>query len=457
MRLFDYHNVYFIGIGGIGMSALARWFAAHGITVAGYDRTATILTNELANAGMTIVYEDSPELIPTEFAVENTLVVYTPAIPANHRQLNWFRKNGYRVEKRAAVLGLISRTLFTIGIAGTHGKTTTSSMLAHILYHAGKDMTAFLGGIAVNYQSNWFQQGDSKQAVAVMEADEYDRSFLQLAPRMAVITSVDEDHLDIYQGHEDLLAAFKEYAALLPVDAPIIINEEAQQALQLPQALTYGDQAEVRAANSQIKAGRYYFDYVGPDGRITDIPLTMPGKHNMHNALAAITAARQVGVDDEQIKAAMAAYRGVHRRFEYIIDKPECVFVDDYAHHPAEITAFIGGLRELYPQQKIMIIFQPHLYSRTRDLAGDFARSLDLADTVVLLDIYPAREAPLPGVTSRIILERMQLADKHLLSREETLQFIAEQQPAVLATVGAGDIDTLVPEIKDLLTKTCMT
>jgi len=353
--------------------------------------------------------------------------------PARHRQLNWFINNGYQVEKRAAVLGSISRSLFTVGVAGTHGKTTTSAMLAHILYHAGKDMTAFLGGIAVNYQSNWFQQGDSKQAVAVMEADEYDRSFLQLSPQMTIITSVDEDHLDIYQGRDDLLAAFRAYAGLLPADALCIISEEAQQALQLPQVLTYGHRGDIRAANLQNISGRYYFDYTYPDGRIAGIPLTMPGRHNMHNALAAITAARQVGVDDEQIKAAMAAYRGVRRRFEYIIDKPECVFVDDYAHHPAEIAAFIGAMRDLYPQQKIMVIFQPHLYSRTRDLATDFARSLDLADTVVLLEIYPARETPVPGVSSKIILERMKLADKHLLSREETLRFIAEHRHPCLA------------------------
>lgn len=453
MSSFNQHNVFFIGIGGIGMSALARWFKAAGHRVAGYDKTATALTAQLVNEGIDVHYQDNTALIPSDFRVDNTLVVYTPAIPAQHHQYQHFMAQGYAVKKRAEVLGEISAGMFTIAVAGTHGKTTTSSMIAHILKSAGVDTTAFLGGIATNYHTNLLL-GETPEAVAVMEADEYNRSFLQLSPNIEVITATDADHLDVYGDKEEMLSAYKLFAGRLLPDGQCIVAAKAQQALQLPEALVYGDDGGIHAANLRVTGNRYRFDYVNGTHSINDIQLNLPGRHNAENALAAITVATAVGVGEAKIREAFATYQGVKRRFEYVLELPEITFIDDYAHHPAEVAGFIGTLRELYPNRFIQVIFQPHLYSRTRDFAAGFAASLSQADSVVLMDIYPAREEPIPGVTSGLILEKLDLADKALMNSGEILEMLAGKQPQVLATVGAGDIDKLVPQIKEVITKT---
>ncbi len=453
MNNLDYHNVFFIGIGGIGMSALARWFKANGQTVAGYDKTATGLTAQLIEEGIEVHYQDDITHIPQAFTKDNTLVVYTPAIPATHRQYTYFADQGYVVKKRAEVLGLLSAGMFTVAVAGTHGKTTTSSMIAHILKSAGIDTTAFLGGIAVNYATNLLR-AETSTAVAVIEADEYDRSFLQLAPDIEVITSVDADHLDIYGSADEMLVAYRQFAGSLPAAGKCIVAAKAQDRLQVNGATVYGEGSEIYAYNLRLAGGRYHFDYVNGTQKISTIPLALPGRHNAENAVAAITVATSLGVGEAAIKKAFATYRGVKRRFEYVLELPEMVFIDDYAHHPAEVAGFIGALRELYPDKFIQVIFQPHLYSRTRDFAAEFAASLNQADSVILMDIYPAREEPIAGVTSTLILEKIKLADKALMTADEILAMLPARQPQVLATVGAGDIDKLVPQIKDVITKT---
>ncbi len=453
MNSLDYHNVFFIGIGGIGMSALARWFKANGQTVEGYDKTATGLTAQLIEEGIEVHYQDDITHIPQAFTKDNTLVVYTPAIPARHSQYTYFVDQGYVVKKRAEVLGLLSAGMFTVAVAGTHGKTTTSSMIAHILKSAGIDTTAFLGGIAVNYATNLLL-AETSAAVAVIEADEYDRSFLQLAPDIEVITSVDADHLDSYGGEDEMLAAYQQFAGKLAAAGKCIVAAKAQDRLQVNGATVYGEGSRIYANNLRLAGGRYHFDYVKETQKISTIPLALPGRHNAENAVAAITVATSLGVGEAAIKKAFATYRGVKRRFEYVLELPEMVFIDDYAHHPAEVAGFIGALRELYPDKFIQVIFQPHLYSRTRDFAAEFAASLSQADSVILMDIYPAREAPIAGVTSALILERIRLADKALMTTEEILAMLPAKQPQVLATVGAGDIDKLVPQIKDVITKT---
>lgn len=453
MKGFSKHNVFFVGIGGIGMSALARWFNAKGFEVIGYDKTATKLTQTLFEEGIMVHYEDSLELIPDSFTHDNTLVVYTPAIPDNHSQLNYFIDNGYEIKKRAAVLGMISATMFTVAVAGTHGKTTTSSMLAHILKDSGVDTTAFLGGIATNYNSNLLL-GKSDQAIAVIEADEYDRSFLQLSPDIEIIISVDADHLDIYGDKDGMLDSYKLFYDRLQADGKCLISAKAQETLKLEDVETYGIHGQITATNLRIEQGRYKFDYVNGTHKIEDIQLNLPGEHNTENAIAAIAVATSLGVEDAKIKNAFESFKGIKRRFEYVLELPELTFVDDYAHHPAEIAAFIKTLKAMYPEQYIQVIFQPHLFTRTRDFADEFAASLSIADSVILMDIYPARELPIEGVTAEIILDKIEIDSKKLMSRDEILSMLEKQQPEVLATIGAGSIDTLVPEIKELITKT---
>lgn len=446
------HNVFFIGIGGIGMSALARWFKAKGHEVVGYDKTSTSLTGQLLEEGIVIHYMDAAQLIPEDFTTENTLVIYTPAIPTDHQELNYFIANGYEVKKRSEILGQISNEMFSVAVAGTHGKTTTSSMIAHILHEAGLDTTAFLGGIAANFNSNLLL-GKTREAVAVIEADEYDRSFLRLAPNIEVITSADADHLDIYGDHAGMLEAYQEFSEKLKPEGKVFVSEKAQEQLQLDGVRVYGPNSAIKAVNVRVRGNRYVIDYRSPEHHIEDIQLNLPGYHNTENALAAITVALELGLEPEAIKEALKTFRGIKRRFEYVIDEPEFKYIDDYAHHPAEVAAFITTLRDLYPEHYVQVIFQPHLFSRTQDFAQEFAKSLDLADNVVLMDIYPARELPIPGVTSEIILDQVNKAEKSLLPREAIGAYVKETKPDVLATVGAGNIDTLVPELKELLTK----
>ena len=450
---FTKNRIFFIGIGGIGMSALARWFNAHQFTVVGYDKTSTVLTKTLESEGISIHYDDQIAEIPANFDVASTLVVYTPAVPKNHSQLNYFLERGFEIKKRAEVLGIISSSFYSIGIAGTHGKTTTSTMLAHILHHAGLDTTAFLGGISANFESNLLL-GKTEKAVAVIEADEYDRSFLQLTPDIEVITSTDPDHLDIYGDEAGMLESYKAYTDCLKENGKRYIAVKAQQKLAVREAITYGNSGTIQAKNLRIEGNRFYIDYSHEAQRINNIQLNLPGDHNTENALVAIAVALSLGISDDAIKAAMIDFKGIKRRFEYIIDEVNLKFIDDYAHHPEEVAAFVKTLRKLYPEKYIEVIFQPHLFSRTQDFAAQFAASLSLADSVILMDIYPAREEPIPGVTSNLIYDLVTAEKKQLLSREEICETVADNRPEVLATVGAGNIDTLVPELKESLTKT---
>ena len=447
------HNIFFIGIGGIGMSALARWFNANNFEVLGYDKTATNLTNKLIEEGISVYLDDSLNRIPKSFRPDNTLVIYTPAIPASQCQLQYFLDNNFEVKKRAEVLGIISENMFTVAVAGTHGKTTTSSMIAHILKFSGVDTTAFIGGISTNYNTNLIL-GKTAEAIAVIEADEYDKSFLQLSPDIEVITSVDADHLDIYGDEENMRTSFKQFHQRLKVGGKCIISSKAQDALQLDDVYTYGNDAKISANNLHLEAGKYRFDYVNGTRKIEDIQLNLPGEYNAENAIAAITVATSLGVTDANIVAAFESFKGVKRRFEYILEIPEVTFIDDYAHHPTEIEAFIGTLKSLYPDKFIQVIFQPHLYSRTRDFSDAFATSLSLADSVILTAIYPAREEPIAGITSELILSKIKIKDKKLLSEKKILEQLSNKLPDVLATIGAGSIDKLVPKIKNLITKT---
>ncbi len=447
MNLNDIKKAYFIGIGGIGMSALARYFNFNGVEVHGYDRTESPLTRKLEQEGMAIHYEEDLGAIPDQL----DLVVFTPAIPATHKELQYFRGNGFAVKKRAEVLGIISRSKKTAAVAGTHGKTTTSSMLAHLLRASEVPVTAFLGGIARNFDSN-FVWGDSDWVV--VEADEYDRSFLHLHPDAAVIMSMDADHLDIYGDQEALHeTGFAAFARQLKPGGRLWVQEKWEAALSGIQAIgTFGIEAgEVQAGNIRIAEGYFVFDYKNGETILEGLKLPMPGRHNVENATAAITLALHIGARPEKIGEALQSFQGIARRFDFIVRKEGQVYIDDYAHHPSELKAAIGAARTFYPGRRITGVFQPHLYSRTRDFADGFAEALDLLDEAILLDIYPAREEPLPGVDSAMLLQRMKLKNKELLSKEQVLDKIKKEQPEVLMTLGAGDIDRLVAPIKDLL------
>jgi UDP-N-acetylmuramate--alanine ligase len=451
MNVLDKHIVYFIGIGGIGMSALARWFNAQGHEVLGYDKTSTPLTKALENEGMIIHYKDNISFIPKESNPSNTLVIYTPAVPKSHSELIFFEQKEFDILKRSAVLGAISKNYYTVAVAGTHGKTTTSSMIAHLLNFAGIDTTAFLGGIATNFNSNLLI-GKTPEAIAVVEADEYDRSFLQLSPNIEVITSTDPDHLDIYGDASEMKSSFAEFIQRLQKDGQLLASDKVDNSLLDSETMIYGlGSGTIKAENIRI-SDCYTFDFNDGDTEIKDIELFVPGFHNTENAVAAIKIALMLGVKPDIIRGGMAAYKGVKRRFEYIIKK-DFVFIDDYAHHPEELRAFISSVRAMYPEQTIKVIFQPHLFSRTNDFHEEFAKSLDLADEIVLLDIYPARELPMEGVTSHMISEKMLKKAKHM-SFDEVIEELKVEKPQVLATLGAGDIDQLVPEIKQILTET---
>ncbi len=448
-------SVYLIGIGGIGMSALARYFQAAGAQVGGYDRTPTPLTRELEAAGMAIHYQEDLTALPREV----DLVVYTPAIPADHAELRYFREHGYRVVKRSDVLQWITQRSFNICVAGTHGKTTITTMVAHLLRDSGYGCNAFLGGISVNYGTNFWSD---PRNVFVIEADEYDRSFLKLSPDVAVITAMDPDHLDIYGTGEAVEEAFVSFSRRLKTGGLLICREglARDRDLQAPRRLTYrlaGETAAVHARNLTVRDGRYCFDVVLPDRTIEQVELHMGGLHNVENSLAAIAVADSLGIDAAAIRKAVAGFRGVKRRFEYVFREGNQVFIDDYAHHPAELDALIAGVRSLFGSRKCTVIFQPHLFTRTRDLAEGFAAALDRADEVILLPIYPAREQPLAGVSSELIASKMKNPRHRVMDRGALLDWLGSSyvtaNPAggVLVSAGAGDIDTLVQPICGML------
>ncbi|MCX6290430.1 MAG: UDP-N-acetylmuramate--L-alanine ligase [Bacteroidetes bacterium] len=457
----DIEHVYFIGIGGIGMSALARYFKAQGKSVSGYDKTSTELTNELIDEGMEVHFTDDIHRVSASvrnalFAVHNTLVVFTPAIPKDHQELNYFIDNNFMVKKRSEVLGLITEGSFTIAVAGTHGKTTTSSMIAHILRSAGVNSTAFLGGISKNYHSNLIvSKDDSKKNIFVVEADEYDRSFLTLHPDIAVITSMDADHLDVYGDKKFLEDSYRLFARQLKPGGKLIYKKDLPLGdLDLPHAeYSLTGNGDYSASGIRIDRHRYHFNWNNSSSSIPDLSSEMPGLHNVENAVAAIAAAKQLGISSEKISEAIHSYKGVKRRFDYQFQNEQVVYIDDYAHHPEELRACISSVRELYPGKKITGIFQPHLYSRTRDFAVGFAKSLSLLDALILLDIYPARELPIEGVTSQMIFEKISIPDKIICSKEEVLDELKKRNPDVLLTLGAGDIDQLVSPVRHYLEK----
>lgn len=445
MDLNQIHNVYFVGIGGIGMSALARYFKFIGKNVAGYDKTPTHLTDELKAEGIAIHFEDKVELIALPFLnKENTLVVVTPAVPKNHLQWNYFLNNGFVVKKRAEVLGIITKDTYCFAVAGTHGKTTTSSILGHVLYESGLDVTAFLGGIVENYNSNLIGSG---KTITVVEADEFDRSFLHLHPNIACITSMDADHLDIYGDTASIEASFREFADKVEDKKHLFVTNG------LPlEGVTVGvNEGEFSATNIRIENGWYVFDVVTPYERITDLKFALPGHHNLTNALLALAMARTYGVPSDDIRKALESFKGVKRRFSYQIKKQNLVYIDDYAHHPTEINAVYQAVSELYPDKKVLAVFQPHLFSRTRDFADGFAKSLSAFENIVLLDIYPARELPIEGITSKWLLEKIENPNKKLVAKSDLITLLKMSDADVIVTIGAGDIGEMVPEIKKVL------
>jgi len=439
------HNVYFIGIGGIGMSALARYFQNVGKKVSGYDKTPTMLTDELIAAGMDIHFEDNINLIPADFYTENTLVIVTPAVPVTHSEWNYFVEREYTIKKRAEVLGIITKDTFCFAVAGTHGKTTTSSILGHILYESGADVTAFLGGIVENYHSNLIGTG---KTVTVVEADEFDRSFLHLHPNIACVTSMDADHLDIYGDKAAIEDSFREFADKVQDKSNLFVPK----GMDLEGVtIAINDEASFKACNIRIENSSYVFDVQTPSETISNIAFGLPGHHNLMNALMALAMAKTYGTSSEAIKSALATFKGVQRRFSHQIKTDRLVYIDDYAHHPTEINAVHQAVRELYPNQKVLAVFQPHLFSRTKDFADDFAKSLSQFDEVLLMDIYPARELPIPGITSSWLLEKMTNSNKKLVSKEQLIGAIKESNAKVIVTIGAGDIGELVPSIKKAL------
>lgn len=440
MDLNNIQRVYFIGIGGIGMSAIARFFNEKGVQVSGYDRSITVLTKKLETEGMQIHYKDDVN----EVDKDANLVVYTPAIPAAHTELQWYRDNGYEVVKRSDVLQEITRSMFAITVAGTHGKTTVSTMIAHLLTDSGYGCNAFLGGISVNYSKNFWS---SEKQVAVIEADEYDRSFLKLSPDVAVLTAMDADHLDIYGTPEAMEDAFIQYTHNIKPNGTLIArfglhrNKELNATNKLLYSLQ-NDAANAYAANIRMHNGGYEFDVMQQDWMIDNISLHIGGMHNVENAVAAITVAHLLGIDADKIKAAMANFQGIKRRFEYVVKNDKIVYIDDYAHHPEELRALISSAKALFPGKRCTVVFQPHLFTRTRDLADGFAESLSLADEVILLPIYPARELPIEGVSSEMIAAKMTVPVT-IVPKEKVVEFLGVKDLPLLITAGAGDIDQL--------------
>lgn len=451
-----YKNIYFIGIGGIGMSNLARYFLIKGARVGGYDKTETDLTRSLEAEGALIHYEDSTSFIPNDFFdLSNTLIVYTPAVPNTHNELNYFRDKGFQIVKRAQLLGEITKFSHAICIAGTHGKTTVSSMVAHLFKQSHLDCNAFLGGILKNYNSNLLLS--EKSNFTVVEADEYDRSFHSLQPHIAIITSADPDHLDIYGTEEAYLESFEKFSSLIRANGHLILKQGTKITPKVEKSVkvwSYSEsQGDFHAENVRIENGDIIFNFVSPRGVIKDIILGVPVKINIENSIAAMAAAELSGATPEEIKAAMGSFRGVKRRFEIHLKTSQVVYIDDYAHHPQELKAAIISIKTLYPGKKLTAVFQPHLYSRTRDFADDFGESLSLADDVILLNIYPAREEPIEGVSSEIIYNKIKSSEKQLIDKSKLIDLIRNKQPELLVTFGAGDIDKMVPVIKEILSE----
>ncbi|MDI5948998.1 UDP-N-acetylmuramate--L-alanine ligase [Flavobacterium sp. LB2P84] len=448
MNLNQIHNVYFIGIGGIGMSNLARYFKNLGKNVSGYDKTPSALTNELIESGISIHFEDSIDAIPKDFYIENTLVIITPAVPKTHSEWNYFLERDFQVKKRAEVLGIITKDTFCFAVAGTHGKTTTSGILGHILNESGADVTAFIGGIVENYNSNLIGNG---KTVTVVEADEFDRSFLHLHPNIACITSMDADHLDIYGTSEAIEESFLEFASKIEDKSNLFITKE------LPlEGVTcaVNEDAVFKAFNVRIGNGSYVFDVQTPTEVIKDLHFGLPGRHNLMNALMAIAMAKLFGTPTDAIAKAIASFQGIKRRFSYQIKTEAKVYIDDYAHHPTEINAVHQAVRELYPNQKVLAIFQPHLFSRTRDFADDFAKSLSSFDDIILLDIYPARELPMEGINSQWLMDKMTNNHKKIVNKGDLIASILASDASIIVTIGAGDIGELVPSIKKAINET---
>ncbi len=455
MKLEQYDSVYFLGIGGIGMSAIARWFKHKGMRVAGYDRTPTPLTHELIEEGMEIHFDDKIEFLPGYINKTKTLVVFTPAIPKNHLEHAYLKEQGFTILKRSEVLGLLTKNYKTVAVAGTHGKTTTSSLIAHILKSAGVNMVGFLGGITSNYDSNLVMHGEvNEKTIVVVEADEFDRSFLRLFPEIAVVTSADADHLDIYGDHASMLVSFKDFIKQINTKGSLIIHESIEkltEGINVSKG-TYGmSQGQFFASNINAKSGFFEFDLHGFGKKIEKIQLGVPGFHNMENAIAAMLVALKLGVDEKTIREALHSFKGVKRRFEFIIKRDDLVYIDDYAHHPTEIEAFLTSLKSMYKGKKITVVFQPHLFTRTRDFAEGFSKSLSLADEVLLMDIYPAREEPIPGVTSDMLFKDITSSVKIRCGKSDVMQKLEDLDIEVLATVGAGDIDTFVKPIREML------
>ena len=435
-------NIYLLGIGGIGMSALARYFKSKKRKIFGYDRYRSPLCEALEEEGLKIHYEDNPDLVPKKLSPEDTLVIYTPALPADSLEMAFFKENGFTIEKRAQVLGAIAQEYTTLAIAGTHGKTTTSALLAHLFRHAEIPVVAFLGGLSTNYQSNFWGSPEAK--LLVVEADEFDRSFLQLNPAAAAITSTDADHLDIYGSGESLRETFQAFAD--KVSEQLLV----QDSLSLSGGTSYGLQENTpyRAENIRVEEHHFVFDLVYPHGSIINIVSKLPGRHNIENTLAAAAIALNYGLSPADVKAGIESFKGVKRRFEFHVKTNKMVFIDDYAHHPKEINALANAVKNLYPNAAVKAIFQPHLFSRTKDFMDGFAEALSSFEEVILLDIYPARERPIPGVTSAALLEKIKAPHKSLLTRAEIIHRFKTEKPAVILTIGAGDIDQLVSPLK---------
>ncbi len=444
MSLNKKHNVYFIGIGGIGMSALAFYFFEQGKRVAGYDKTPTQITEHLERKGIAVCFDASEDVIPNRYLNSNdTLIVYTPAIPDKHEQLNYFKRHNFEILKRAEVLGKITENTFCFAVAGTHGKTTTSTILGHIMQPF--KATAFLGGISENYNSNLIL-GDDK--ISVVEADEFDRSFLHLSPNIACVTSTDADHLDIYGNHDELLHSFKEFSEK--------VTDNLVVAKGVPlKGITYAveEDADFKAVNVRVDKGQYCFDVQTPNTLINDVVFVLPGRHNIMNAMAALTMAHVYGVSLEVIKKRLASFKGIERRFSYKIKRDDLVLIDDYAHHPTEINAVINSVREMYPSKSVLGIFQPHLFSRTRDFADDFALALSQFDELILLDIYPARELPISGITSAWLLDKVKMVNKKVSSKENLIENIRRSEAQIIVMLGAGDIGLLISSVKEFLEK----
>lgn len=445
MNLKDIHSVYFIGIGGIGMSALARYFDFIGKPVAGYDKTSTPITDGLQEKGIQVHFEDDITSVPDTFKQPDTLVVYTPAVPASHGELNFYKANGFDIKKRSEVLGIITKDSYCLAVAGTHGKTTTSCILAHLLKECGLPFTAFLGGVSEDFNSNFVLEGTE---YSVVEADEFDRSFLKLHPTVACITSMDADHLDIYGTHEELQQSFRDFAGKIKPGGKLFVRKGLPM-----EGITFGieDGSDFCIEHIDIEQGTYIFDLVTPSEVLKQVRFGKPGRHNLLNGLAAFAMAVQTGCPPHRLAEALATFKGVQRRFSYQIKEKDFVFIDDYAHHPAEIDAVHQAIREMHPGEKVTVIFQPHLFSRTKDFADDFARSLSQFDEVILLEIYPAREEPMEGITSAWLLQKIDNPNKKLVPKAELIKEVSNCKTGVLVALGAGDIGLEVPKIKQEL------